>query len=62
MIWNTLFALAVFSLSRFGAAAPIEERQGGLQVISNCYQNGQVALTFDGEWEQVIAVSEAELA
>jgi hypothetical protein len=29
-------------------ASPIAERQSGVQVISNCINQGQVALTFDG--------------
>ncbi|WWC71124.1 uncharacterized protein I206_105077 [Kwoniella pini CBS 10737] len=28
-------------------ASPVSTRQNGLQVINNCYQSGQVALTFD---------------
>ncbi|ORX37052.1 hypothetical protein BD324DRAFT_579268 [Kockovaella imperatae] len=39
-------------------AAPLEKKQNGVEVINNCYQSGQIALTFDdGPWnyEQDIA-------
>lgn len=47
MFFASLLALIPL-LSTSVSAAPTE-RQNGLTVVSNCYQNGQVALTFDGE-------------
>ena len=37
-----------FRLTIVITAAPLEERQSGLQIIRNCQNSGQVALTFDG--------------
>lgn len=47
-----MLSLPVIALSLLFTAvtdAAPAPRQNGLQVISNCYNNGQVALTFDGE-------------
>jgi len=44
MISFTVSLLAALSLT---AAAPLEKKQYGVEVINNCYQSGQVALTFD---------------
>ena len=46
MISLTVPLLAALSLV---AAAPLQKKQYGVEVINNCYQSGQVALTFDGE-------------
>jgi len=35
-------------LSTLVSASPITQRQHGLQVVENCINQGQVALTFDG--------------
>ena len=49
----------VLLLLAFVSAAPLssEKRQDGVQVINNCYVDGQVALTFDGEYERVVSLS-----
>jgi hypothetical protein len=46
----TLFTLAsLFPLLGVSLAAPMTaKRQNGLTVVNNCYNSGQVALTFDG--------------
>ncbi|KAK6907885.1 hypothetical protein I203_101886 [Kwoniella mangroviensis CBS 8507] len=55
-------SLAITLLASLSAinASPIslQPRQGGVQVIDNCYQSGQVALTFDDgpyDYEQDVA-------
>lgn len=47
MLFTKLAAL--LPLLSVAWAAPLEQRQHGVQVINNCYNSGQVALTFDGE-------------
>lgn len=37
------------ALAALATASPLVERQSGVQVIRNCNNQGQVALTFDGE-------------
>jgi len=39
-------SLALISLT---AAAPLEKKQHGVQVIETCSVSGDVALTFDGK-------------
>lgn len=47
MLARTLFSLLPL-LASFALAAPTK-RQDGVTVVNNCYNSGQVALTFDGE-------------
>ena len=42
-------AISFLTLLSLSLAAPLEKKQYGVQVINNCYQSGQIALTFDGE-------------
>jgi hypothetical protein len=42
--------VSFLAVTGLAVAAPTVERQSGVQVINNCYQQGQVALTFDGEY------------
>lgn len=39
--------VSLLAVTGLAVAAPTVERQSGVQVINNCYQQGQVALTFD---------------
>ena len=41
-----LVALAAIAAPALGAPTA---RQNGVQVVNSCYNNGQVALTYDGE-------------
>lgn len=41
--------VSVLAILGVASASPIAERQSGVQVVRNCRNSGQVALTFDGE-------------
>jgi hypothetical protein len=43
---STLVSFATLAL--LASASPLAERQSGVQVVRNCNNQGQVALTFDG--------------
>lgn len=43
----TLPLLALAGLTQLAAAHPLNKKQDGVTVIDNCYDSGQVALTFD---------------
>jgi hypothetical protein len=43
---STLVSFATLAL--LATASPLAERQSGVQVVRNCNNQGQVALTFDG--------------
>jgi hypothetical protein len=41
--------VSFLTLAVLATASPLSERQSGVQVVRNCNNQGQVALTFDGE-------------
>lgn len=43
---STIISFATLAL--LATASPLAERQSGVQVVRNCNNQGQVALTFDG--------------
>lgn len=56
MLSNALLILA--SLAAPALAAPTA-RQNGIQVVNSCYNNGQVALTYDGAYPSSAELSAA---
>jgi hypothetical protein len=41
--------VSFLTLAALATASPLAERQSGVQVVRNCNNQGQVALTFDGK-------------
>lgn len=49
MLFKTL-SISLALVSAVTAAPTSLNKKAGVQVIDNCYNSGQVALTFDGEY------------
>ena len=55
MLRQLTFSLPLLALT-LAAPAPLEKKQDGVTVINNCYDSGQVALTFDGQYLALILI------